>query len=189
VKARANFVLFVVNYSSGTRDLSERGNELSKMFDTVKSAAERASDIDLFGGDDPAETTPIETIKATELFRLRPSSERTSFSLVMRVAVRDGVTFEDVRQRAEGFAKSVRTVGRVEYDFDDEQFLEVANPARHRQQLLQAIAQDVAALKSTFGDRASATVNDIGGRIQSQPSGPLEVEIYIPYTVQVVSTP
>ncbi len=184
IRVRADFVLFSLTYESGSRDAAVRQTELSRMLTDVTRAAQRADDVALRAGD-PEEYAAIETVTLEELLREQRNTDRSSIPLVLQVRVRNGDTFNDVRERAMRFVNGVQLQGRTEALVGDEQYLEIENPAAHRQGLLEAIAADLASVSRTMGQNAEARVTGIGAKLISRPSGPLEVEMAIPYDLQI----
>ena len=94
--------------------------------------------------------------------------------------------FEALMKRAKSFVDSINTAGRSEAYLGDNQFIGATDVAKHRADLVADIAAEVTALKTSFAP-AKVTLTGLESRIITQPSGPLELEIFIPYTLTVES--
>ncbi|MEZ5938089.1 MAG: hypothetical protein R3C52_07705 [Hyphomonadaceae bacterium] len=187
---RADYVLFSVVLETGTRSADTRKQELSSSFRTFTNRAERAEGVTVEVGR-PGYSAALETATADEIIQNR-GQDRSGIDLVLKVAVRERETFDQLRDRAEKFVRDTSLNGRVEAIVGDSQFLEVANPAKHRAALIEAIAADLKQMQSTFGASGSpATVSLTGleNRVLSRPVGPLDLEIYIPYSMSLVAGP
>lgn len=184
---RADFVLFSLNYETGTRSPEAREAELEKMFKTINDRAARAEGITIEVGS-PGDSAAIETAALKEL--IQDEGDRSRISLVLKIAVREKDTFDAIRARTEKFVADTPLTGRVEAVIGDSQFLGVTDPKKHRETLVKAIAEDVKLMQSTFGGSAtpvSVNLSGLEGRVQTRPVGPLDLEIYIPYSMSLRS--
>jgi hypothetical protein len=104
--------------------------------------------------------------------------------------VRPNETFDTIRTRTERFVADTPLNGRVEAVIGDSQFLGVSEPKKHRDTLIKAIADDVRLMQSTFGGGStpvSVSLTGMEQRVLTRPVGPLDLELYIPYTMQMRS--
>ena len=79
---------------------------------------------------------------------------------------------------------------RGDHRVGDSQFLGVSEPKKHRETLIKAIAEDVRLMQASFGGPTSpvrVSLSGIEQRSQTRPVGPLDLEIYIPYSMSLVS--
>jgi hypothetical protein len=116
--------------------------------------------------------------------------ERSYIDLVLKVAVKPADTFDAIRARTEKFVADSPVTGRVEAVIGDSQFLGVSEPKKHRETLIKAIAEDLRLMQATFGGPSSPVRVSLSGmeqRAQTRPVGPLDLEIYIPYSMGLVS--
>jgi hypothetical protein len=107
-----------------------------------------------------------------------------------RIYISWNVTFDAIRARAEKFVKDTPLTGRVEAVIGDNQFLGVSEPKKHRDTLVKAIAEDVRMMQSSFGGAAmpvSVNLSGMEARTLTRPVGPLDLEIYIPYSMSLRS--
>ena len=185
---RADFVLFSVRYESATRSADTRENELAQTFTTVTQRAARTQDITIEVGQ-PGFSAALETAAIKEVIQNR-GDDRSGIDIVLKVMVKPNETFDAVRARAEKFVKDAPLTGRVEAIIGDSQFLGVSEPKKHRETLIKAIAEDVRLMQASFGGPTSpvrVSLSGIEQRSQTRPVGPLDLEIYIPYSMSLVS--
>jgi hypothetical protein len=136
----------------------------------------------------PGNSAAIETAAIKEV--VQDQGDRSSIDLVLKVAVKPNETFDAIRARTEKFVADAPVSGRVEYVIGDSQFLGVSEPKKHRQTLITAIADDVKLMQASFGGPSSPVRVNLTGmeqRAQTRPVGPLDLEIYIPYSMSLTS--
>jgi hypothetical protein len=185
---RADFVLFSVRYESATRSADTRESELAQTFTTVTQRAARTQDITIEVGQ-PGFSAALETAAIKEVIQNR-GDDRSGIDIVLKVMIKPNETFDAVRARAEKFVKDAPLTGRVEAIIGDSQFLGVSEPKKHRETLIKAIAEDVRLMQASFGGPTSpvrVSLSGIEQRSQTRPVGPLDLEIYIPYSMSLVS--
>jgi hypothetical protein len=189
IVVRADFVLFSVRYETGTRSVDAREDELGQTFTTVTQRASRTNgDITVEVGQ-PGNSAAIETAAIKELI-MDQGNDRSYVDIVLKVMVRPNETFDAIRARTEKFVADAPLTGRVESVIGDSQFLGVSEPKKHRETLIKAIAEDVRLMQSTFGGSAtpvSVNLTGIESRALTRPVGPLDLEIYIPYSMSLRS--
>ena len=178
----ADFVQVEVTYQSGTRDNAERRSELSTMFDRLKKAAASTDGYALYGGTLGESSAPIDTVLFGDVYRTYGT--QGSFTLTMSIDTRPGESFDKLMERAAKFVKDIKTAGRTEAYLGDEQFLGARKTDTHRDALLDDLATEVRQLRAKFGPSA-VTITGLESRVITQPSGPLEMEIFIPYKLTV----
>lgn len=188
VIVRADFVLFSVRYETGTRAVDERENELSRTFTSAIQRAGRTNGDVVIEVGQPGNSAAIETAAIKEV--VMDVGDRSYIDLVLKVAVKPADTFDAIRARTEKFVKETPVTGRVEAVIGDSQFLGVSEPKKHRETLIKAIAEDVRLMQASFGGPSSPVRVSLSGmeqRAQTRPVGPLDLEIYIPYSMSLVS--
>ncbi len=185
---RADFVLFSVTYETATRSADARQSELEKTFKTVTDRAAKADGITVEVGS-PGDSAAIETAALKELIVDR-GDDRSAINIVLKVMVKEKDTFDAIRARTEKFVNDMQLTGRVEAVIGDSQYLGLSEPKKHRETLIKAIADDVKMMQSTFGGSATPVSVNLAGmenRVQTRPVGPLDLEIYIPYSMSLKS--
>lgn len=188
VIVRADFVLFSVRYETGTRAVDERENELSRTFTSAIQRAGRTNGDVVIEVGQPGNSGAVETAAIKEV--VMDVGDRSYIDLVLKVAVKPNETFDAIRARTEKFVADTPVNGRVEAVIGDSQFLGVSEPKKHRDTLIKAIAEDVRLMQASFGGPNSPVRVSLSGmeqRAQTRPVGPLDLEIYIPYSMSLVS--
>ena len=181
----ADFVLVAVTYQSATRDTGERAKELETMFNRLKAKAAKTSGFNLQGGSLGESISDIDTVLFTDVYR-SDYSGTGRFTLTLSIDTKPEESFEALMNRAQKFIRDIDAAGRAESYLGDEQFIGARDVAKHRADLVADIAAEVSGLKTSFAP-AKVTLTGLESRIITQPSGPLELEIFIPYTMTVVS--
>ena len=182
---RADFVLFSVRYVTATRSADARRDELTRMFQAITQRASRAEGITIEVGT-PGNSAAIETAAMKEMIT-NTGDDRSAMDLVLKVMVRERDTFETIRTRTEQFVAGTPLTGRVEAVIGDSQFLGISEPKKHRDALVKAIAEDVRLMQTTFGAPVSVNLSGMEARTLTRPVGPLDLEIYIPYSMSLRS--
>lgn len=188
VIVRADFVLFSIRYETATRSADAREAELAAVFKTVTDRAARADGMNIEVGQ-PGFSAAVETAAIKELIQDR-GDDRSGIDVVLKVNVKEKETFDQVRARAEKFVKDAPLNGRVEAIIGDSQFLGVSEPKKHRDSLIKAISDDVKMMQASFGGPNAPVQVSLTGmeqRAQTRPVGPLDLEIYIPYSMSLRS--
>lgn len=188
----ADYVIFTVSLETGTRAVDERQRELERTFTALTTRVSRAQGVTLEVGE-PGESAPMQTTVAKEA--IQNYGDRSSIPLVFKFATQRNDTFETVRGRAEKFISEIQLTGRAEAITGDLQYIGVTEPKKHREELLRKIAEDTRLLQTIFtgpptmgATPAVISLTGLQGRVKTRPSGPLELEMYIPYAI-VLGTP
>lgn len=181
----ADFVMVALTYQSGSRDTAERAKELETMFGRLKAQAAKTEGFSLAGGTLGQSMADIDTVLFTDVYT-NDYSGTGRFTLTLSIDTRPDESFEALMKRAKSFVDSINTAGRSEAYLGDNQFIGATDVAKHRADLVADIAAEVTALKTSFAP-AKVTLTGLESRIITQPSGPLELEIFIPYTLTVES--
>jgi len=181
----ADFMLVAVSYQSATRDPGERKKELETMFIRLKEKAAKNKGYDLSGGTLGQSTAEIDTVLFTDILQADYSGTGR-FTLTLSVDTKEGEPFDRLMKRAEDFVMTINTAGRAEAYLGDDQFIGARDVTKHRADLLADITAEVRNLQTQLAP-AKIILTGIENRIVTQPSGPLELEMFIPYTLTVES--
>jgi hypothetical protein len=179
----ADFVIFTVTLETGTRAQDARAKELEATFKTLADRVGKSKDVTMEVGY-PGSSSALETAAAKEAIRV--DGDRSRISLVLKFAVQKNDTFGAVRARAEKFIAAIQITGRVEAVAGPQQYIGVSEPKKHREALLRKIADDTKLLQTIFtsgGQPPTISMAGLEGRVLYRPSGPLELEMYIPYSI------
>ena len=186
ITVRADFVLFSVRYSTATRAVDAREQELTKMFQTVTQRVQRNADGITIEVGQPGNSAALETATMKEVI-VRTQNDQSYIDLVIKADVRPNDTFQTIRSRVEKFVADTPLNGRVEPVIGDSQFLGIADPKKHRDTLVKAIAEDVKMMQASFSGPVQVSLTGMQQRTVTRPIGPLDLEIYIPYSMDVKS--
>ncbi len=182
----ADFVQMTVTYQSGTRDDGDRRSELETMFGRLKKAVGETAGYGLYGGSLGESSAPIDTVLFTDVYSTYGT--QGSFTLTLSVDTKPDESFDKLMDRTGAFLQGIKSAGRSEAFLGDEQFLGARGTDKHRAALLDDIAAEVKALRASLAP-AKVTISGLESRVITQPSGPLEMEIFIPYRLTVESGP
>lgn len=187
INIQADYVIFTVSIESGTRAIDERNRELERTFTTLGGRVSRDKTITMEVGY-PGSSAALETTKAKEA--IQEMGDRSRIPIVFKFATKPADSFEAVRARAETFIDGIDVNGRAEIVTGDLQYIGVTEPRRHREELLRKIADDTRLLQSIFGTPGNTpmiSLSGLEGRVKTRPSGPLELEMFIPYAINLSS--
>lgn len=173
---RADFILVDVIFQSGTRNESERRQELEAMFERLKEADRKNPNVFLKGGDAYGRI-PIETILFNDILDEYAFEDGYSFALTLGIETGQTRAFDAVLARGQTFIDSIPLAGRSEAYLEEDQFIGARNADAHRADLLSIIAGEVAALKQAFGP-SEVTVTGLESRVVSQPSAALSIDVF-----------
>lgn len=179
----ADFVIFSVTLETATRAPDAREKELEATFKTLAERVGKSKDLIMEVGY-PGQSSALETTAAREA--IENEGERSQISLVLKFTVQKNDTFAAVRTRAEKFIAAIQVTGRVEAVAGTQQYIGVTEPRKQREALLRKIADDARLLQSIFagaGQPPNISLTGLEGRVMYRPSGPLELEMYIPYSI------
>ncbi|MFT3724893.1 MAG: hypothetical protein QM773_15085 [Hyphomonadaceae bacterium] len=186
ITIRADFVLFSVRYITATRAIDARTTELTKMFQTVTQRVQRNNEGIGIEVGQPGNSAALETASLKEVI-VKTQNDQSYMDLVFKADVRSNDTFQTIRTRVEKFVADTPVNGRVEAVIGDNQFLGIADPKKHRDTLIKAIADDVKMMQSSFSGPVQVSLTGMEQRTVTRPVGPLDLEIYIPYSMSVRS--
>lgn len=186
IKVPADFVMFTVDLESSTKSVDERGRELERTYLSLIQRVARAQGVSMEVGE-PGLSIPTETAAAAEV--IVKGKDRSSIPVVLTFATRTGDTFATVRARADVFVRDIQLNGRVEATTGANQYIGVNDPAKHRVDLLRKVAEDTRLLQDVFANAGAPGISPgisltgLAGRVKTRPVGPLEIEMFIPYSI------
>ena len=184
LRVPADFVLFEASFVNADVNLARREQDLKSTFNLMLAADRERRDVELAIGD-ADESYPIESATFEEAYNAY--GQRGSYAIAMRVDVRPGDSYDDVRDRADGFLKAIKEIGRVQYVIDDDQYIGLRNPERFRPDLMAAISADIDAMSRQFSG-SEVTVYGLESKTITRPTGALSLDVYVPYSYTLVST-
>ena len=183
LRVPADFVLFEATFVNGDLDLQKRRTDLNAVYDQVLAADQARDDIELAIGD-ASESYPVESTTFSEVYN--PYGQRGTFNIILRVDANAGESYDTVRARAEAFLEAIEEPGLVQFFMDDEQYIGLRDPERFRSDLVAAISDEVKSLRRSF-NASDITVTGMELKTVTRPTGALSLDVYIPYTLKIVS--
>lgn len=186
IKAHADFVMFTISLESASLNTTERSAELDRAYRALVQRVSRTQGVEMEIGT-PGQSVPTETATAAEVIRNTP--RRSSIPVLLTFDARPNESFVQVRTRAEAFIKGIEVTGRAEATAGADQYIGVRDPAKHRTDLLRKIAEDTRLMQDVFANTGAPgvspgiSVTGLASRVKTRPVGPLEIEMFIPYSV------
>ncbi len=186
IKAHADFVMFTVSLESASLNMTERTAELDRAYRALVQRVARTQGVEMEIGSS-GQSVPTETATAAEIIRNTP--RRSSIPVLLTFDVRPNESFVQVRTRAEAFIKGVEVSGRAEATTGADQYIGVRDPAKHRTDLLRKIAEDTRLMQDVFANTGAPgvspgiSITGLASRVKTRPVGPLEIEMFIPYSI------
>jgi len=185
---RADNMVVAVRIVCDTRDDALRHKELKETVLNMVRAAEQSSTIELglsgsvIGKFDP---TMLDSLIDEDADR----DQVSEVVLVIKTPITAADTFDQATARLKAFAKGVRAVGRTEVLPTNQWELTIKGPDRYRPDILKAISADAASTAGAFGEGYAVTVTGLEHRVTWRQAAPLDLALYIPYSLTVTPKP
>jgi hypothetical protein len=183
MRVPADFVLFEATFVNSDLDLVRRKADLEKAFEEVRRADLARRDIEILIGN-VEESAPLESTTFAEAYR--SYGTRGAFEIALRIDAQEGESYGSVRNRTEEFLDDIEEFGRVQYYMEDEQYIGLRNPQRFRGELMTMISEEVTGLSQVFS-ASEITVTGLDKQTVTRPTGALSLDVYVPYTLTIVS--
>jgi hypothetical protein len=187
---RADNLIASVQVVNDTREDAPRRSELTQTLRAMARLAAGRSDIDLSIEADGVLVPLTEDMVSTLTLGSDGMRSDTSVAtLIVKTPITATDTLDAASGRLEAFVEAVPTTGRSLVDINDDWQLSIVDPPQYRMAILGLIAADAQRASTTFGERYSVQVSGIENRVTWRQSGPLDLGLFIPYTMLVVPTP
>jgi hypothetical protein len=187
LKRRADNLVTTVRVICDTRDATLRSNELRQTLrDMIKAASASGGTITLSVGDTilvPFDETMIEKSIFPEG---RPDTSYAA--VVVKTAVKADDTYDGAVARVRDFVAATPKTGRTEILADERWDLTLIGPENNRQELIGLIAADAKQTAGLFGAGFAVDVEGLQSPITWYQSGPLDLDLYIPYALKTSGT-
>ncbi len=187
LKRRADNLVTTVRVICDTRDATLRDNELRQTLrDMIKAASASGGTITLSVGDTilvPFDETMIEKSIFPEG---RPDTSYAA--VVVKTAVKADDTYDAAVARVRDFVAATPKTGRTEILADGRWDLTLIGPENNRQELIGLIAADAKQTAGLFGAGFAVDVEGLQSPITWYQSGPLDLDLYIPYALKTSGT-
>ena len=180
---RADHVLTRVNVTCDTRDFTQRRNELKETLRAMIHKAAGTGSISLSVGDkvitDLNETGFDDIITAD----MRPDTSMATIIIKTKVAPDD--TLNKAIARVMQFMAATPMSGRTEIVRTGEWDLTIVGPEQYRDNIVQMIVNDAKHTAEMFGPANGVEVEGLERRVSWYQKSPLELALYIPYTLKI----
>jgi len=184
---RADNLVTTVRVICDTRDATLRDQEIRQTLrDLIATAASSGGTISLSVGDTvlvPFDETMIEKSIFPEG---RPDTSYAA--VVVKTAVKADDTYDGAVQRVRDFVQATPKSGRTEVLADGRWDLTLIGPENNRDELNGIIATDAKKTAALFGGGFAVAVDGLHHPITWYQSGPLDLDLYIPYSLTTSGT-
>jgi hypothetical protein len=183
ITKRGDYLSQTITLVNDTRDEAGRRREIHG---TIEKLIARAGDTyTVLHGD----TYPVVLRRANHQVELQDDSKRPDVSRVelqVKLTLSDATTegAEQIRSLRR-FVEDTPKVGRTEIDLSDDTALGMNKPERYRYELIEAIAADSHRVRESIGAGCKVDLDGLNSRIEWERVGPIELLLYVPYTMVV----
>ena len=112
-----------------------------------------------------------------------PQSGFSRMNFEVRADLRNGVLVTDAVRRVRAFVHALRLSTKTRRSLVDVFSVRVSNPESFRAALLKRISEDVLFLRRQLDQNAEVTLSGLEQPVRQRRVGPLEVELFIPYSL------
>ncbi|MFW2343632.1 hypothetical protein [Brevundimonas sp.] len=187
---RADFVVVNVRVINDTRDGPTRRREIEQTLTSMARGAERSVDIDLSIEDEGVLLPLTQDMVSTLTLGVDGSRTDTSVAtLVIKTPIRPQDTLDSATRRIEAFIENADLSGRSLVSVSGEWELSIVNPPQYRGAILGMIAEDARSTSAVFGPEYAVVVEGLSNRVTWRQSGPLQLNLFIPYDMSVTPRP
>lgn len=180
---RADHVITRVNVTCDTRDFGQRRTELKETLRAMIRAAAGTGSISLSVGDrvisDLTEAAFDDLISADA----RPDTSMATVIIKTKVSAND--TLNSAIARISQFIATTPMSGRTEIIRTGEWDLTIVGPEQYRDAIIAQIVSDARHTADMFGPTEGVTVEGLERRVTWYQKGPLDLALYIPYTLKI----
>lgn len=190
VTRRADNLIVTVWVVNDTRDAAARRAELIQTLRGMVRAAGSQADIALSVEDDGQLVAFTEEMVSTLTLGVDAGRSDTSTTgLIIKTPIRAGDTLDSASGRIEQFVARIDKSGRTLVSINGGWQLSIVNPTQYRPQVLQAIAADARRTAAIFGDGYAVNVDGMANTLTWVQTAPLELAMYVPYSMTVTPRP
>jgi hypothetical protein len=183
---RADNLIVELQVECDTRDRSDRLAELRATLKNVVAAAATDGSIELGIQDEAAGVVvpfKVESLDALLSTGARPDTSQVT--IVVKTKIQPADTFDTATGRIDAFIKKIKLVGRSQASRSGDWALTLISPRQYRAEIVAAIAKDANETAKAVGPAYGVTLTGLERPIGWVRSGPLELALYIPYTLMV----
>jgi hypothetical protein len=187
---RADNLIVDLQVECDTRDQSDRLGELRATLKNVVGAAAADGSIELGVEDEQAGVVVPFRLEALDAL-LNPGqrADTTQVTIIVKTKIQPNDSFDAATGRIDAFIKKIKVVGRSQAARSGDWQLTLISPRQYRPQILEAIAKDANEAAKDVGPGYGVTLNGLERPIGWSRSGPLELALYIPYSLNIAPLP
>ena len=181
---RADFLITRIRVTCDTRDPAQRRSELKATLLSMIQAATRTPTLSLgIGGDRIGALTEK---NVDEIIHADTRADTSSAQVVIQTAISATDSFDGATARVRSFIGKTPKMGRTEILPNEDWDLTIVGPEQYRDELIKRIVADAKQTTEMFGAGYGVHVSGLEGRIEWTQRGPLDLALFISYTMQVV---
>lgn len=190
VTRRADNLIVSVWVVNDTREAAGRRTELIQTLRNMARVAGGQPDIALSIQDDGQLVAFTDDMISTLTLGVDGGrSDTSTTSLIIKTPIRPGDTLDTASARIEQFVARIDKAGRTLVNITGGWQLSIVNPAQYRPNVLEAIAADARRTSGIFGPGYAVEVQGMSNTLTWVQSGPLELAMFVPYTMSVTPKP
>lgn len=190
VTRRADNLIVSVQVVNDTRDAVARRNELIQTLRNMVRAARSQPAIALSVEDDGQLVAFTDDMLSTLTLGVDSGRSDTSMtSVIIKTPIRPDDTLDSASGRIEQFVAQVEKTGRSLATITGDWQLSIVKPAQYRPAVLEAVAADARRTSAIFGEGYAVHVDGMANTLTWVQSGPLELAMYVPYSMAVTPKP
>ncbi len=183
---RADNLIVDMVVECDTRDQSDRLNELRLTLANVVQTAQADGAIELGVVDAAAGVVvPFRLESLGALLSPGQRADTTRVSIIVKTHIREGDTFEAATGRIDAFLHKIKPTGRSQASRSSEWQLTLVSPRQYRPEIVAAISKDAADTVKAVGPEYRVILQGLERQIAWSRAGPLELALYIPYSMIV----
>ena len=185
---RADNVIVEAEIDCDTRDQSDRLGEMKATLRNMIAAAAANGRIEL-GVEANDVVLPLRPEALDTLLSPGDRDDTTTTTIVVKTHITATDTFDDATARITDFIKKTKVVGRAQVLRKGDWQLTLVTPRQYRPQIVAAIAQDAGDTLKAFGAGYGVEIEGLEHPVDWSRSGPLDLALFIPYTLKVEPLP
>ena len=186
MKRRADNLVVSITVACDTRDADARKREITETLRALARTANADAAIDLSLDKDGAVVAFDEGMVPNLTFFLDSGRADTdAVILVVKTPLSTTDTLEAASDRIKAFIDAAPKTGRSELRIMHDWEPTVVSPDQYRDDLLALIAADARATSGAFGNRYGVEVTGMHRQVTWRPAGPLDLSLFIPYTMSI----
>lgn len=183
---RADNLIVELKVECDTRDTSDRLSELNASLRNVIAAAAADGSISLgIQDEDAGIIVPFKAEALAALLNAGARPDTTVATITVKTKILPTDTFDTATGRIDGFIGRIKMVGRSQASRTGEWQLTLVTPRQYRPEIIAAIAKDANEAAKAVGPGYGVVLTGLERPLQWSRSGPLELALFIPYTLTV----